>query len=130
MKMQQQFVLRDNYLEVAVRGSFNIREAKSLYLEILTACARQDVQKVLLDDRAVKGGGMSTTERFDLVEFMVAEEWKMIAEHRLRPLKIAIVGKAPLVEGNDFAETVASNRGGNIRGHLDLKEALEWLKEV
>ena len=50
-----------------------------------------------------------------------------IAE-QFRGLKVAFVVNQPLRDPNLFGETVAVNRGGNIRVLATLAEAYEWLE--
>ena len=76
------------------------------------------VPKILCDMRSATGQ-LSTMQRFNYA-CRIAEQFT--------GLKVAFVVNRPLRDPNLFGETVAVNRGGNIRVLATLAEAYEWLE--
>lgn len=76
------------------------------------------VSKVLIDQRG-KPGSLSTMERFRYAAD-VAKSYQ--------GLRVACVQVAPYRDPDDFGETVALNRGANLRICGTLEEAYEWLR--
>jgi len=56
---------------------------------------------------------------------------KYLVERLLKKIpscRYAIVGNHPLVDPKRFGETVAVNRGVNVRAFTEMKQALAWLE--
>jgi hypothetical protein len=68
---------------------------------------------------ALTGPSMSTTSIFDVI----AER----APDGLKLRRIAYVDRSPELSSAYFAETVAMNRGVNVRLFADAAEAASWL---
>ena len=114
------------FLRVIAEGEFELEAAKENFIEILEAVARYRSEKVLLDGRALSGE-MTTMERFYYGEFVA----QAIAGSRERGIarlpKFAYVLKQPILDPRRLAETVAVNRGVEMRFFDNFSDALTWL---
>jgi hypothetical protein len=93
---------------------------------MLEAVAQYQAKKVLLDGRTVKGRP-GDLERFCYSEFAANETMRLLKEHGIAP-QFAYVIKEPLRDPGRFGETVAVNRGMNIKVCETPEEAFEWLE--
>lgn len=102
-------------LRLCVTGPYDPSSALKLLSLIPVEAERVASGHVLVDIRGVIGEG-STLARFEM---------GATAARLLPPLRVAIVWR---VETTDrFAETVAVNRGANLRVFSGEPEALDWL---
>lgn len=115
-------------LRVTASGRFSLAEAKRTFLEVLDAVALHRSEKVLLDGRALRGKP-ATIERFYYGEFAAASIARLTSDASLPPPRFAYVLKEPILDPGRFGETVARNRGMNVRAFRDPSEALAWLGE-
>jgi hypothetical protein len=92
-----------------------------VFYKILDAAVDRSSGLILVDFSALDGT-LATSERFGLAES--AASYFLNKSRTIRP-KIAIVGKAPLIDG--FGAMVASNRGLNAKAFSDVPQALDWL---
>jgi hypothetical protein len=113
-------------LSVVGSGEFSLEGAKQVFLEMLAAVAQYKAEKVLFDGRKLKGRPQEL-ERFLYGEFAAKETTRLIQEHRIAP-RFAYVINAPLRDPRRFGETVAINRGMNVRTFESVKDAFEWLE--
>lgn len=114
---------RQSYLYVIATGNFDLYAAQNSFRKIFSAVAQHNLSKVLIDLRPLEGN-MSTMDRFSLAEFVSSERF----EHEgTVAVRLAVVGKHPIVEPQRFGETVARNRGVNVCVMTDIDDALEWL---
>ena len=113
-------------LYVTLSGKFMLAEALSDFLEVLEAIEEKQNTKVVIDGRQLSGEPL-TIERFLYGEF-VAEAVK-----RLRiggaPM-FAYVLHEPVLDPMRFGETVALNRGMNLKVFDDYDLAIGWLGSV
>lgn len=126
MSMVQEMHFESGLLKVNAAGEFSLEEAKRAFLEMLEAVARHQAKKVLLDGRNVKGEP-EDLERFYYGEFAAAETTRLVKEHRIVP-RFAYVINEPLRDPQRFGETVAVNRGMNIKIFETPEDAFEWLE--
>jgi hypothetical protein len=96
-----------------------------LYEELLNDCLSTGCTGMLLDCRALDGR-LRTMGRYELGAFMADLHWERVAEGGVPP-RIAIVAGAPLCDPRMFLETVAVNRGVELRTVTSPCEALSWL---
>ena len=66
-------------------------------------------------------------ERFFYGAFAAQETMRIVKDHDIAP-QFAYVIKEPLRDVERFGETVAVNRGMNVRTFERLEEAFEWLE--
>jgi hypothetical protein len=103
------------YLRLCVRGRYDPPSGLALLSLIPVEAQHFACRHVLVDIRGVIGEG-STLSRFEM---------GATAARLLPPLRVAIVWRAETTDR--FAETVALNRGANLRVFASEPEALAWL---
>lgn len=126
MSISQKMHFESGLLNVEATGAFSLDEAERAFLEMLGAVAQYQAKKVLLDGRTVKGKP-GDWERFCYGEFAAKETRRLFKEHGTAP-QFAYVIKEPLRDPRRFGETVAINRGMNMKVFETLEEAFEWLE--
>jgi hypothetical protein len=102
-------------LRLCVQGPYDPSSALALLSLIPVEAQRAACRHVLVDIRGVIGEG-STLARFEM---------GATAARLLPPLRVGIVWREETTDR--FAETVAVNRGANLRVFSSEPEALEWL---
>ena len=112
------------FLHVSATGEFTLGEAKRTFLEVLDALARHNYEKVVIDGRKLTGEP-KTIERFYYGEFAA----QAVASFRgvSRASKFAYVLEPPVLDPGRFGETVAVNRGMNVKAFENLEDAFGWL---
>jgi hypothetical protein len=108
------------------RGTFDLREAKKTFLQILDALEQRNVRKVVVDGRALTGQ-LSPSERFAYGEFVAKEvnaQRSRIAGHAPQ---FAYVLNPPVLDPERLGENVAVNRGMHVKAFDNLDDALDWL---
>jgi len=127
MSMDHEITPHKDYLLVRVTGDFSLTEANDTVVKVFEALIEHGVRKVLVDCRDLHGEP-TTLERFVHATF-AAHEMKQFSEAGLsRGTRFGYVGKEPLIDKSHFGETVAVNRGINVKISLDLNETLRWLE--
>ena len=109
-------------------GEFSLEDAKQAFLEMLKAVGQHKVEKILLDARNVMGKP-GDLERFYYGEFAARESHRMVVEHKIVP-RFAYVIHEPLRDPTRLGETVAVNRGMNVKTFETQEDALEWLTDA
>ena len=112
-------------LNVAAAGKFSLSEAKRTFLEMLEAAAEHQTRKVLIDGRKLTGKP-EVIERFYYGAFAA----QTVAHFRggmLSYARFAYVLREPVLDPGRFGETVAVNRGMNVKVFDNLEEAVKWL---
>jgi hypothetical protein len=126
MSMRQEMRPDGDLLMVCAAGEFSLEEAKRIFLEMMEAAARHGSKQVLLDGRTITGNP-KTIERFFYGEFAA----QTVAQHQTRTpstaTRFAYVLREPVLDPQKFGETVAVNRGMDVRAFDSLEEALRWL---
>ena len=126
MSILQQMQFESGLLNVVATGEFSLVEAKRAFLEMLGAVAQYRPENVLFDGRNLKGKP-EEMEHFFYGEFAANETSRLGAEHRIAP-RFAYVINEPLRDPQRFGETVAVNRGMNVKTFETPEEAFEWLE--
>ena len=109
------------YLHAAVTGDHSAENAARFLREVREACSRQGVSAVLLEVK-FSGPSLATGSIFSVISQGSAEG------KTLR--KIAYVDVSDRDPAKiKFAETVALNRGVNVRLFASVEEAGQWLAE-
>jgi len=116
---------REGYLYARLAGDYSLPEAKVLSLQCLEACAQYHQSKLLLDVRSLQGSN-SLTQIYEYVEFLAAEAIKLQRQTGAA-LRVALVGRPPLLDPERFGITVARNRGLAAMSTGDIDEAYRWL---
>ena len=112
-----------DFLHVRVRGVRTGETVSAMARDILDACVENRCTKVLVDVRALKGW-LSTIEAYDVP----STDFPDLRGRGLQ--KAAIVDRERPGETYRFFETVARNRGFNVRIFEDTDRAVEWLRET
>jgi hypothetical protein len=115
------------YLLMIYEGLYEPSLAGEFTDQILAACKSHQPAKLLIDLRKVEGK-MSTMDRFNLSVLAATKYFGAKLTGKIPSCRYAIVGSHPLVDSKRFEETVAVNRGVNIKVFTVMKEALIWLE--
>ena len=111
-----------DFLHVRVRGVRTRENVSAMARDILDACLEHRCTKVLIDVRALEGW-LSTLEAYDVP----STDFSDLRGRGLQ--KAAIVDRERPGETHRFFETVARNRGFNVRIFENTDRAVEWLRE-
>src|SRR5829696_5884673 len=124
MPMTVKIAVRGNVLNVFVSGDFVLEEAKHTFLEVAEAVAENKSEKVLFDGRSIRGNP-SVIERFYYGEF-TADSLRGSQAIASLP-RFAYILHEPVLDPLRLGETVATNRGMNVRAFDNREEAIQWL---
>ena len=126
MEMTCEKIAGTEILGAKVTGEFNLKEAQNSFLDLLDSVKREKATKVLVDGTAVTGE-LETFQRFLYAEFvaMAASDFKQ--HPGVRNPKFAYALKPPVLDRERFGETVAVNRGMNMKAFENVQEAMDWL---
>ena len=129
MSMSLEIQLEPGYLKVVATGEFSLAEAERTFLEMLKAVGLHQSKKVLFDGRKLTGEP-ATFERFFFGEFAARSVADFVAEGGSPALQFAYVLREPVLDPARFGETVAANRGMNVKAFDNPAQALHWLGMV
>jgi len=110
----------DDYLRVTYTGPFRLEEARRTVDAMVTGCARERCERVLLDCREMTGD-MSVINRFD-----VAQYGSLTIP---RSVRIALLGRPDQILPDRFFENAARNRGVKVTVFTEGSDAVAWLAE-
>jgi hypothetical protein len=116
-------------LFAVITGEYSLEDAERVFLEILEALRETDTSKVLVDGRSVTGEP-SVADRFYYGEFMAISVQKLVESGWVgeNPC-FAFVLHEPVLDPLRLGETVAINRGVNIKAFQNKHEACRWLEQ-
>ena len=114
---------KPDFLHVRVTGVRTRAAVVAMAKDILGACVQHQPPKVLVDVRELKGRGGT----LDAYEVPSVEFPKLKRPGLLK--KAVIVDVEEFKDSFRFFETVARNRGFNLRIFGDMHRAIEWLRE-
>jgi hypothetical protein len=115
-----------SFLNAVLSGEFTLEEAERTFAQILEAVERYEATRVLVDGRGITGHP-TTMERFYYGEF-VAQAVNAFCQRQNRPTpKFSYVLIKPVVDDDRFGNTVAANRGMDVKTFEDVDAAVEWL---
>ena len=121
-----QLQVEDGILNAVVIGEFDLGAAQSQFVGLLDAVVRSGASKVLIDGQQVTGNP-NGFERFLYGEFAAHKTLDVMKQHNIR-LRFAYVIQEPLRDPERFGETVAVNRGMDVKTFETTNAAIEWLK--
>lgn len=127
MNMMQTIAPQAEFLYVDCSGEFALAEAQAQFVEIVTALAQHLKKEVLVDLRHLHGCP-TLLDRYCYSEFAALSV--ITAEDKdLLGARFVYVGEAPLIDAERFGETVARNRGLNVRVYetKEITDAFAWL---
>ncbi len=125
MSLQQKMYFQSPLLNVEASGDFSLESAQQAFLGMLESVAQYKAEKILFDARNVNGQP-GALERFLYGDFAGRESRRIADEHNITP-RFAYVMHHPLRDPSGLGETVAVNRGMNVKVFETLNDALEWL---
>ncbi len=109
------------YVHATVTGTHSAKNALRFLTESFEACSRSGCDALLVEFN-LSGPSIGTSSIFDVVSKRTKEATRM--------RKIAYVDSSERdLEKKQFAETVALNRGVNVRLFADMAAAQRWLSE-
>jgi len=127
MSIRQEMYFESGLLTVNAIGEFSLEEAKRAFKEMLEAVVEYQAEKVLFDGRKLKGKP-EHIERFYYGYFAATEIISLVAKSRLSQApRFAYVIHEPLRDPGRYGESVAVNRGMDVRTFETTEEASEWL---
>jgi len=126
MSIKQNMHFQSGLLRVDASGAFSLEDAKQAFLEMLGAVAQYKAKTILFDGRNVKAKPQEL-ERFCYGAFAAEETLRLVNEHRIAP-RFAYVMHKPLRDPERFGETVAVNRGMDVKTFETPEEAFGWLE--
>ncbi len=110
------FENRGQYLFVGFVEAYSLELLLSAVRETGEICRRDNLEKVLVDLRAVDTN-VSIMDRYDI--------GVQVSKEIGREIRVAVVGKRNLL--NYMAEIVAGNRGAKMKVFFRVDAALKWL---
>lgn len=111
-----------DYLELVCTAEYAPDVPLQLAEEGLKRAARGGHRALLLDIRGMTGRAPTMAERYDY-----AVQFTNLQAGVTPRIRVALVGKEPMVHPQRFGEIVATNRGALIRVFTDMDLALNWL---
>lgn len=116
---------RVGYLYVALAGELELGAAEAKFSEMLAAAAGLRQSKMLIDCARVTGQ-WRPDDRYAFGAYLAAEVQRRSGQFPAFP-RIAIYAVAPLMDPNRYTQTVANNRGAQVRASDSVQELLSWL---
>lgn len=120
MSIQLQLQELPGYVVANFIGDGAPEEIWQNFDRIAERCDRAGNKKVLIDSTGING------ELSFIDKYFLGENAQIFARHGL---KIATVLRSELIDSQKFGETVARNRGVNVRVFADVPSAKSWLFE-
>jgi hypothetical protein len=118
---------RPTYLHVIFDGDIDIKQAKEFTTQVLETCGKLRTGNVLMDMRNLRGKP-TTMGRWEYAQDLSDQYLKFIIEDKLVPLKLAILGKEPVIDPGRLGETMARNRGMQVKVTSNETDAYAWLE--
>ena len=112
----------EDFVSVTAIGEYSLAKANHLFKIAIDQGVLHSKRKIFIDIRNIIGS-IPFMDRFKFSEFL--------ANYRLNNASgkvnsIAVLGLEPIVHNERFGETVAVNRGTNVRVFTDQEEAFNW----
>jgi hypothetical protein len=119
---------RPKVLHVVMAGEFSLIKVKESFSDVIAQLEIQLNDKILIDGQQVIGDPV-VVERFYYGEF-VADCVKHFRARYMpnRDPYFAYVLHEPTLDPLRLGETVAANRGMNVKAVATIEEAIEWLE--
>ena len=119
---------RPENVHVHAEGDFSLEDARRDFVRILRVVESTGLGKILFDGRDVTGEP-EALERFFYGDFVAAAVRAMVGRGWAGGTpQFAYVLEEPVLDPGRLGETVARNRGMNMRAFDNISEALEWLE--
>jgi hypothetical protein len=108
-----------DYLMLIVAGEQSLDANKALVIMIIESCVEHQLNKVVVDIRGFEGQPGVISD-YELANFSVEKGLSVLK-------KAALVYRKENHEFTSFFETVAINRGLNVKIFLEPDEAVGWI---
>jgi hypothetical protein len=128
MAMTFKVEVKPDYVSMLWEGAFESSDIEYFTTQLIETCKTRRCSKMLIDLREVQGT-LSTMDRFNIGLTGSTKYFKAKLTGKILNCRFAAVGHVPLMDPSRFAETVAVNRGVNVKSFTDINEALRWLTE-
>src|SRR5438477_1111110 len=127
MSMNVKATERSGTLHVELTGEYTLEEAQRTFLEIIDAVRKHRTERILMDGREIEGEP-ETIERFYYGEFAAGSVTELMeSSGASKPPQFAYILREPILDPLRLGETVAVNRGMNVKVFENHYEAIEWL---
>lgn len=126
MSLTVDFEIHKHYLRAIVSGDYSLRAAQDIYDQAIKIAVAGGQTRILIDASRVTGTP-TQDERYMLGLFVAAEQRILASRTPPAEVQVAVYGRQPLIDPERFGETVAVNRGANVKVSERLDEALSWL---
>ena len=120
------FYADNNLIHATLGGPFVLSGAKTTFIQILDELVQHRAKKVLIDGRTITGDP-KTVERFYYGEFAAAALAEVSERGLSHVPQFAYVLSEPVLDKHRLGETVAFNRGMNVKAFDNLSAAEHWL---
>jgi hypothetical protein len=115
------------YLLMTFEGQFESSVIDPITTQAVEACEKYQPSKMLFDFRQVDGQ-MSTMDRYNTASIFAKKYLDLKITGKIPDCRFAFVGNHPLIDPQKFGETVANNRGLNVKVFIEWTEAVAWLE--
>lgn len=119
--------LEQGVLNAVMSGEFELGIAQTQFVELLDEAVKTGAAKVLIDGHQLTGNPREF-ERFLYGEFVAWATVDIMRQYNIR-LRFAYVIREPLRDPERFGETIAVNRGMDVKTFEDMNEAMQWLNQ-
>jgi hypothetical protein len=123
MSIEVDFTVEQDFLIIEARGSRSRETVGALVHQVLDLCEEHQKERVLVD----VGGMAGRLKVFESFQIVIDEFPALRKRGILR--RVAIMDRAENLQRINFFETVARNRGFNLRAFADRNDATSWLTE-
>ena len=127
MGLEVKHSIGSDHLNAVTDGEFDLESAKNRFTEVLTLVEKYKVHKILFDGLGITGDPM-VIERFYYGEFVAQSVNELLSRGWEGPTpQFAYVLEEPQLDPYRLGETVAVNRGVNLKAFDNHEEAFGWL---
>lgn len=119
MPVNVKVISTKDFIKTTVTGKFDFAASKQVLVDILSLIKQPDEYDVLVDTREAESL-LSITDLYKLGEALASQ---LI----LRRSRICLLVPMRDIDKVDFFETVAVNRGVQIRAFTDFEQVITWL---
>ena len=110
---------------LTVSGPFEVIAATTMVMRCVDAQKAHRLSRALADCRGVTGP-VSVADRYSFGVHVAELHLEHLFDTKEK-LKVAFVGTPAVIDPGRLGETVAVNRGADVKATTDMQEALAWL---
>ena len=115
-------IVEKDYLKLIVSGEQTHEDNRALVVKIIESCVEHKLGQVVVDIRGLRGQPGVISD-YELATFSVEQGLSVIK-------KAALVYRQENYEFTSFFETVAINRGLNVKIFVEEDEAVAWITQA